>query len=99
MEVAFAHSYMLLAGKFTVGGLLSLAVLPTSRISRDYYSATTAVYIVIALLMVAGEIYLQLRSEAAASFLLPLPWLLFFISLCIYYASLFLKHPPVRARI
>ncbi len=101
METLFAHTYLLLSGKLAVGGLLALAVPPFFRMERGFYSSTGAVYLAAAWLMFGGDLYLYMsqgpQGPVAA---LPLAvWGLFGLLFSVYYLTLFIELPVLRAKL
>jgi hypothetical protein len=100
LEALFAHTYLLLFGKLAVGGLIAMAIPPFAEMERGFYKSTAAVYLACALLLLAGQITLRASYGADAPVTVAglLCWGAFSALLLLYFISLFLEIPPLRAR-
>jgi hypothetical protein len=101
LEVLFAHTYLILFGKLSAGGLLALAVPPFFEVERGFYKSTAAVYVAMGYLMAGGEAYLlarygQSRVVTPAS---VAAWTLFVGLFSAYVVTLFFERPRLRARV
>ncbi|HYB97634.1 MAG TPA: hypothetical protein VEC57_00725 [Candidatus Limnocylindrales bacterium] len=100
MEALFAHTYLLLFGKLAVGGLIAMAVPPFAEMERGFYKSTCAVYLLCALLLVAGQATLRATygADAPVTIAALLSWCAFSAVLGVYFVSLFLDLAWLRAR-
>ncbi|MFP6627249.1 MAG: hypothetical protein VCA74_09380 [Deltaproteobacteria bacterium] len=101
METLFAHTYLVLFGKLAVGGLLSLAVPPFTKIERGFYTSSGAIYLAFAWIMLGGLVYLdRLHPESSPVTGASLAvWSLFGVLFSLYYLTLFIELPVLRARL
>ncbi len=100
METLFAHTYLHLFGKFAVGGLLAMAVPPFAEMERGFYKSTGAVWLVTAFIMSGGETSLFLADDDQGVVGLGglLAWWLFTGIFSVYYLTLYVDWPLLRAR-
>jgi hypothetical protein len=101
LETLFAHTYLLLFGKLSVGGLLTLAVPTFHKMERGFYKSSAAIYLGSAVIMALGDSYLW-WSGTAAGVISPtatVVWLGFTALFIGYFVTLFVELPFLRARL
>ncbi|MFT4569152.1 MAG: hypothetical protein ACI8TX_002040 [Hyphomicrobiaceae bacterium] len=98
MPEYFAHIYLLVFAKIAVGGLLSLSIPPFAQMERGFYKSTAAVYLLAAIATAGGELTLASGTGPFSPSGIEITlWSAFAAVFAVYWVSLYVKRPRLRA--